>query len=435
MEQQLAEMLARMIRLETVSAHGQTDLTKFYAFHDLLRELFPHLFAVCDFEEFEGSFLLRWPGAKPGQGLLLMNHHDVVAASGNWQYPPFSGEIAEGKVWGRGTLDDKGPLFGMLKAADDLAAEGFTPARDIYFESACTEEIAGSGAEHFAAELKKRGLTFDLVLDEGGMILTEPIKGAKGDYAMIGVGEKGCADLKFTARSGGGHASAPPKNTPLVRLGRFMAAVDRSEPVEVKLSPAIIEMLRRLAPTMSGLTAKLLTAPEKYRFPLTKILNASSPTAAAMLKTTVAFTRASGSNGNNVIPDEAYVVGNMRFSHHQGREKSFQAIARIAKRYGLEMEILDPGVESPLSDWNSPEFRLIEEAVREVFPGVRTSPYVMTGGSDSRYMSIVSDTCLRFAPFHISDKQLASIHGLDECVDVASLPLAVKFYKYVIRRF
>ena len=118
-----------------------------------------------------------------------------------------------------------------------------------------------------------------------------------------------------------------------------MAAVDRSEPFEVKLSPAIIEMLRRLAPTMSGLTAKLLTAPEKYRLPLTKILNASSPTAAAMLKTTVAFTRASGSNGNNVIPDEAYVVGNMRFSHHQGREKSFQAIARIAKRYGLEMEI------------------------------------------------------------------------------------------------
>ena len=428
-----------MIQKETISAIGQTDLTKFREFIDLMKELFPSIFNVCEVTDYNGSILMRWPGkVSPDpaeQGLLLMNHYDVVEATGEWEHPPFSGEIVDGKVWGRGTLDDKGPLWGMLQAADELAAEGFVPERDIWFESACTEEIAGEGALLISEDLAQKGYKFEMVLDEGGMILTEPIAGAKGDFAMVGVGEKGCADLKFIARSTGGHASAPPKDTPLVRLGKFMSFVDRNEIFESELSPAICEMLRRLAPYMEGTTAKAMASPEKFAPIIKLVMNKSSATAAALTKTTVAFTRAQGSGGNNVIPEEAYVVGNMRFSHHQGRDASFAAIKKVAARYDIEMEVMDPGIESPISDWNSKAFKAVEEAVKEVFPGVATAPYIMTGGSDARYMRIICDNCIRFAPFHITAEQLSSIHGINENIDIDALEPAVNFYKHLIKNF
>ena len=428
-----ARELSEMIRHETVSVNGQTDLTKFHEFHELLRRLFPHIFGACSFEEHEGSFIMCWKGKNPGQKLLLMNHHDVVEATGEWKYPPFSGEIAEDRVWGRGAIDDKGELWAMFRAADELAAEGFVPEYDVWFESACTEETDGSGADYLSSLMAERGLHFDLVLDEGGMILEEPIGGAKGTFALIGVGEKGCADIKFIARSQGGHASAPGKNTPLVRLGRFMAAVDRSSAFKAELSPVICEMLRRLAPTMEGIQAKFMAEPEKYRPVLAKVMSAMSPIAGSMLKTTLAFTVAHGSEGNNVLPEEAYVIGNMRYSHHQGLEGSLKPIARMARLYDIEIEVLDPGFSSPLSDYDSEGFRLVEEAVRSSWPGVLTSPYLMTGASDARYMSRLSDCCLRFAPFKIDDQQLSSIHGLNESVDLSSLIPAVEFYKYIIR--
>ena len=439
MNERYAEKLSRMIRKETVSADGQTDLGKFYEFHDLLRELFPALFSVCQFRDHNGSILMRWPGKEhpepAKQGLLLMNHFDVVEAAGEWEHPPFSGEIADGRVWGRGALDDKGPLFAMLQAAEELVSEGFVPEKDIWFESACTEEIMGEGADTISKWLQEQGYRFEMVLDEGGAILTEPIAGAKGDFAMIGVGEKGCADIKFIAKSQGGHASAPPKNTPLVRLGKFMSYIDRNEIFDVQLSPVMCEMLRRLAPHMEGMSAKAMAQPERFAPLIKRIMAKSSPTAGALLKTTIAFTRACGSGGNNVIPDEAWVIGNMRYSHHQGQEKSIAAVAKAAKRYGIETEVLDPGFESPVSDWNGRAFRLVEEAVGKVFPGTACSPYLMTGASDSRFMSRVSSNCIRFAPFHLSDEQMASIHGVNENVDVRSLVPAVQFYQTIIRSF
>ncbi len=428
-----SQELSEMIRKETISVNGQTDLTKFHEFHDILRRLFPHIFSICDFEEHDGSFIMRWPGKKPGQKLLLMNHHDVVEATGDWKYPPFSGEIAEGKVWGRGAIDDKGELWAMFRAADELAAEGFVPEYDIWFESACTEEIDGSGADYLSKIMAERGLRFDLVLDEGGMILDEPIAGAKGIFAMIGVGEKGCADIKFTAHSAGGHASAPGKNTPLVRLGKFMAAIERNDIFKAELSDVTCEMLRRLAPTMEGIQAKFMATPEKYRPVIAKVMSAISPLAASLIKTTLAFTVCHGSEGNNVLPEEAYVIGNLRYSHHQPLEASLKEISRYARRYDIEVQVLDPGFSSAITDYRSEGFRLVEKAVNAVFPGVHTSPYLMTGASDARYMSRVSECCIRFAPFRIDEEQLNSIHGVNESVDLSCLVPAVEFYKLIIK--
>lgn len=428
-----ASKLASLIKCETVSVPGEENTEKFLRFHEVLADSFPRLFAVCEKTVVGASLLLRWKGSDPtAMPILLMSHMDVVDAAGEWTYPPFSGEIHDGRLWGRGTLDTKGSLFAMLQAAEELIEEGFVPVRDIYFESASTEETDGSGADAISKLLEQKKLRFYMTLDEGGMILHDPIGGADGDFAMIGVGEKGCADIKFIARSNGGHASMPGKNTPLVRLGRFVAAADRAKLFNVKMSPVVREMLRRMAPTMKG-PMRFLCANVKLFHPLmAAVMPGLSNAAGALLKTTLAFTMCSGSEGTNVLPQEAWVIGNMRFSHHQGGENSIEAVRKLAAKFGVETQVLDPGFQSTVTDFNGEPFHLVERAVAGVFPGVRSVPYIMTGASDSRYFSRVSDSCLRFAPFPIDDAQLASMHGLDENVTVETLSGAVDFFRFII---
>ena len=427
-----AQRLSALIQAETVSVPGQTDRTKFYDFHLLLRQMFPHLFSAVEYEDFSGSFLLRWKGKQSVHPILLMNHHDVVEATGDWKYPPFSGTVAEEKVWGRGTLDTKGGLWAMLQAAEELAEAGYVPMHDVYFFSACTEESDGSGADLVSTILQQRGIRFSLVLDEGGMILEEPMAGAKGAFAMIGLGEKGCADLKFIARSSGGHASTPGKNTPLVRLGKFMAAAETAEIFQKDISPVVAEMLKRISSGMSQPLKGILGNAGILKPILLWVIPKVSASAGAMLKTTLAFTMAKGSEGTNVLPQEAWVIGNMRYSHHQGGPASFEAVRKLAEKYDVEMTVLDPGFSSPLSSHSSDAFRLVEKAVETVFPGTVTTPYLMTGASDCRYMSRVSENCLRFAPFRITQAQMDSIHGLNENIDISALEPAVAFYKFII---
>lgn len=431
---QYAEILSKLIQIETISSRENKDITKFLGFHKVLRETYPEFFKTVECEEFDGSLLLKWKGTDPSlKPILLMNHHDVVEASGEWTHPPFSGAIADGRVWGRGTLDTKGGLAMMLQAAEELIKEGFTPKRDTYFVTACTEEVGGEGADAMTRALEERNMKFHIVLDEGGMIVDEPIGGAKGTFAMIGVGEKGYVDLKFIAKSNGGHASAPGKNTPLVRLGKFMAEAEKAECFDVYMSDTVKEMLSRFAPTMSGVMKAACGNVNAFKPVLKKVMPAISPAGAALLRTTLAFTMSKGSDGTNVIPQEAWVVGNMRFSHHQGKKASVDAIAALAKKYDIETIVTDDGIESGITDFKGEVFKFIEKAVTSIFPEYRPVPYIMNAATDSRYFGKICDNCIRFVPFRIDKQQLDSVHGIDENVDVATLAPAVDFYKYVIK--
>lgn len=427
-----AHTLSKLIQMKTVSCRDQSDLSAFYAFHQLLREIFPHLFAVCEAEDFSGGLLLCWRGRDETRApIMLMNHHDVVEAEGAWTYPPFSGTVVDGKVYGRGAIDTKGGLFAMLQAADELSHEGFVPAQDVYFESARDEENDSISADLVSRELVRRGVRFSLVLDEGGMIEREPIAGADGLFAMIGVAEKSYIDLRFTARSSGGHASTPEKNTPLVRLGRFMAEVEDSDIFDVQLTPPVAEMLRRMAPTFSNERREQFAGDSLAHD--RAALDALPPMLRAMTRTTLAFTMAHGSEGRNILPQEAWVIGNMRASAHQGITASVAAVRRLAEKYDLSVEILEDGFPATVTDYHGTAFRRVERAVKAVCPEAIPVPYIMTGATDARFMTRVSDNCLRFLPLRVSGEQHARMHGVDENVDVAALPVAVDFYKAILK--
>ena len=427
------EKLSKLVQKETVSSRFEPDRTKFLEFHEILEEMFPNIHRTCEKHVFNGSLLFKWSGKGIHEPILLMSHHDVVEANGIWEHEPFSGDIDEsGRVWGRGTVDTKASLFCLLTAAEELIAAGFTPECDVYLASSCTEEWSGEGAPSTVQYLKEQGVKLSLVLDEGGMILEEPIGGVKGTYGLVGVLEKGYGDLKFIARSKGGHASAPAKNTPLVRLGKFMAAVEKKYPFRHKFNETVEEMFTRMAPNMD-FGMKLIFANLWLSKPLlTKILPSINAAAGAMIRTTIAFTMAKGAAGLNVLPQEAYVTANMRFSPHQDDKESIALISVLAKQYDLETEVIYAEAPCPVVDYHAEPFRRLEAVAAEVYPGVGICPYVMTGGTDAKYYREVSDHCLRFAPLYIDKQQYESIHGLNENIYRGALPMGVDFYKKMI---
>ena len=435
--QQYGQKLARMIRCETISKRGEEEqrLYKFHAFHAVLAELFPQVHEKCEIIDLQGSLLVKWTGRGEADPIVLMSHQDVVEAGGKWEHEPFSGDIdGEGRVWGRGTVDTKGSLFCIFTALEELIAQGVTPDGDVYIASSCTEEISGDGAPATVRWLKDHGVAPALVLDEGGMILQAPIAGVKGLYAMVGTVEKGYADVKFIARANGGHASAPGKNTALVRLGKFMAAVEKRDPFKAELTPTVLEMFRRMAPNMGMPLKAVMANLWLFRGLLAKLLPAINAAAGAMTKTTLAFTTAKGSDGLNVLPQTAFVTGNMRIIHHQANEESIGLISRIAGQYDLDTEVIYQDTPCPVVDYTSSQFHLIENITKEIYPGVIVSPYTMTGGTDAKFYKDICPNCIRFAPLYIDSQQYGSIHALNENIFQGALPHGVDFYKQVILR-
>ena len=221
-----AEKLARMLRVRTVQEPGNAQT--YEDFHALLEELFPAVFEWCELKMFGddgGSLLFCWRSTLADEekqpALLLMSHQDVVDAEGPWTYEPFGGEIAEGRVWGRGTLDIKGNLLCILQALEELIEAGFSPAFDIYVASSDCEEIGGN--DLVPSYLKEQQVDIDLLVDEGPCV----VRSEDGSLiAQVAVAEKGQAIFKCSALGPGGHAMNVGKNTPLVRLGAFMAEVD-----------------------------------------------------------------------------------------------------------------------------------------------------------------------------------------------------------------
>lgn len=429
-----AEKLSRMVQVETISSRGDSSIDKFLAFQKLLKELFPGVFAACEQIDLGGNMLLKWKGQSDRDPILLLSHMDVVEATGEWIYPPFSGTVSDGKVWGRGSADTKCSLMAFLQAAEEMLAQGYTPACDVYLASSCTEEIGGSGGPAIANWLKENGVRLFMLCDEGGSIVRDPMGGVNGHFAAVGIFEKGYGDLKFIAHSNGGHASAPKKNTPIPRLAKFIARVDNKSPFKSWFSPAVKAMFNHLAPYAGNFGLRMVMANLWLFGPLLKkVLPMISAQAAAMIRTTIAFTMQTGSNGYNVLPQEASVCANLRFIPHQSTEESVTCITELAAKYGLETERVYCGSPSRSLDLNSEAFDITCRAIGTCFPGVGVMPYVVTGGTDARFFDGVCDNCVRFSPVNYGPEQLASMHGLNENIDMDCLPGAVDYFKTIIR--
>jgi carboxypeptidase PM20D1 len=432
-EKMCAAKLAKMVQYDTTSYPNVYDKEKFDGFHAVLEELFPLVHQKLEKTEIDGNLLFYWKGKSDAHPLVLMSHQDVVPAEGTWTHAPFSGDIADGKVWGRGASDTKCSVMGFFEAVEELLQEGTVPDNDVYLSSSCTEEWAGDGCGKIVAELKRRNVHPYLVCDEGGGIITDPMNGIPGNFSMVGLFEKGKADIKFTALSSGGHASTPVKNSPLARIAAFVNDVETHSPFKAKMSKEVERMFNTLAPYASSFGLRYVFGNTWLFKPLlVKLMPSISAQAGAMLKTTIAFTMASGSDAYNVMPQEATLGANMRFIPHQGMEESLAIIKNLAKKHGLETEVLYATDASNSVDIESDAFRFFAQMIQQTFPGTVVSPYVMTGATDARNYQDICDTVVRFAPVIYGPEQMKGMHGLNENIATDCLPGCVDFYKNLI---
>ena len=430
-----SNILSKMIQYESVSDPNNPQVEKFQKFHQVLQELFPLVFAQLEKIDIDGNLLMKWKGSDSSiQPIVFTSHLDVVPAEGEWKYEPFSGTVAEGKVWGRGAADIKSNVFAFYQAVEELLKQGYTPRCDVYLASSCTEEIGGDGASKIAYWFIERNIKPFVLTDEGGAIVTDPFPGVKGQFAAIGIFEKGYGDIKFYAKSNGGHSSSPSRHNPIARLAAFENYVETHVPFKVKFSPAVEAMFSSLAPYSNNFFLKVVMCNLWLFKPiLKKVLPAISAEAAAMLQTTFVFTMQKGSDGYNVIPQEAYATANLRYIPHENSKASNKKIIDIAKRFDVDAIVLKSKDSSKEIDLNCDAYKQTVDVIHKVFPGIGIMPYVVTGGTDSAYYSACCDNCIRFCPIIYGDEQLKGMHGLNECVDQGCLPPAVDYFIELVK--
>lgn len=433
------ERLSRMIRLPTVSAElEERGPAPFEGFVALIAELYPLTHEHLELERHtDFGLLFHWRGrAEASDGpVVLMAHYDVVPVdeSDAWTHPPFAGVIADGIVYGRGALDDKGPLIVVLEAVENLLADGFVPARDVYLSFGGNEETYGHAAQEIAAVLRDRGIVPWLVIDEGGAVVDAPLPFVPGRAAMIGVGEKGVMTVRLTARGEGGHASAPPTLTAVRRIAR---AVDRLGPSTFRphASTAILRMLSRLADRTPGSARHLLRLLGSVPLLTARVFAALGGEPAALVRTTVAPTMQSGGTAANVLPSQASATVNLRIALGETTQQTILRVRRRVRDPLVKVEVIEASEPSPESSTENAQFALLAEALGISHPGVPAVPYVMMAATDSRHFHRFSPAVYRFAPLEMSNAQRASIHGVDENVEIAALMRGERFHRALLER-
>jgi carboxypeptidase PM20D1 len=430
--------LAEAVRFQTISHQDKADdqPAEWDKLHAWLQATYPNAHKVMTREVVaDHTLVYTWPGSNPAlPPILLMAHQDVVpvtpGSEGQWSHPPFDGVIADGAVWGRGSIDDKGSLVTLFEALDTVAASGFKPARTIIVVSGHDEEVRGVGARAAAVLLKSRNIKAQFVLDEGMAVVADhPVTGKPA--AIIGTAEKGYATMKVVAPAVGGHSSAPPADGGgVVTLSKAVAAIsDHAFPMKFQGPGA--DMLGAIAPHASP-TVKIFAANTWLFSPLLVKVTAKTPAGAAMLHTTIAPTMLKGSPKENVLPQDATAWINYRIAPG---DTSATVMARAKDAVGkLPVHLAwtkTPDEPSPVSSTSSDAWKTIaglagDESRAPVVPGL------VTAGTDSRYMSGVASDVYRFQPLVLKVEETKIIHGTDEHISLDNVERMVRFYQRLV---
>lgn len=438
---QTAHNLAQALSFKTIAKMYPEDFDEspFFAFHEFLKTAYPLCHAQLTLEKIgKLNLLYTWKGSNTAlPGILLMAHQDVVpiepGTEQDWSYEPFSGIIADGCIWGRGALDIKNQLISILSATELLLKENFQPMRTVYFAFGCDEEVGGiRGARVIAEELKKRSIRLAYVLDEGGAIVSDMVPGIKKPVGLIGIAEKGYLTLTLKAHDEGGHSSMPQKHTSLGKVARALVQLEAKQ-FKPAIRGAVKHFLRFLAPELPLLKRIILTNKWLFR-PLIIALFSQSKTTNALLRTTQAGTMASASNKENVLPQKSTITINFRILPGETANSVKKHVEQVIN--DATISIIDPPYHlepSKVSNPYSSSFRAIQQTLSTCFHDTVVLPYLVLGGTDSRFYEPLSQNIYRFSPVVLTREALATMHGTNEHISIASLAEMVRFFYLLIQ--
>ncbi|MCB1192539.1 MAG: M20/M25/M40 family metallo-hydrolase [Leptospiraceae bacterium] len=437
----ISERLASAIRFQTVSSQDTLPNEKeFLGFHAFLEKSFPLLHKTLTKEVVNKySLLYTWKGNDPNlKPILLMGHIDVVPAENEskWEHLPFAGAIADGYIWGRGSLDDKSAVMGVLEATEHLLKSGFSPKRTIYLSFGHDEETTGKkGAFKAAALLKERNIEFEFIQDEGMFIADGYVPGVPKPVAIVGMAQKGYVTVELIVEDTGGHSSSPPSNTAVGILSKAIVRLEEN-PIKGGLDGIIGDMFDSLGPEMS-LPMKLIFANRWLFGGLIEKQLSESPGTNANLRTTTAATMFHGSDKENVLPQKARALVNFRIHPRDDIQKVLDHVKQVVNDSRVKVDYLKNSAEepSPVSPINSPSYEMFTKTIKEVFPDVLIAPGLFIAGSDTQKFISFSKNIYRFHPlyFQKSNNDEKRMHGTNERISVRNYEDFVRFYIQLIR--
>lgn len=436
------DALAALVRRPTVSSYDQSaeDEEAFRVLKADLSRLFPLVHESMEREEIgDRALLLTWHGTDPSlKPAIMCAHFDVVPADDapEWQHGPFSGDLADGCVWGRGSQDIKLCIASALHAAERLLEAGFSPKRTVYFAFGGDEEVGGErGAGRIARSLAERGVHAGFLLDEGGPIADGMISFADRPLALIGIAEKGYMDVCVEVRGAGGHASMPPRKTAVGKLAGALGAIEAS-PSRARLNYTIRSFLKKLAP-YSGFAYRLLFRNLWLFGGLVRMVFGRANTTNALIRTTYALTMLHGSSKENVLADLASANVNVRILPGESSGAVLKRLEKLCRPFEAGVSLAHPrAVVEPLaeSSIDNEGYRAVVGALSASFPEAAAVPFLFSAGTDTKHYRTVVDAMYRLTPLRQTSRQLDGIHGRDERVEIGNLRRCEIFYKSLLER-
>ena len=411
----------------------------FNALHAYLARSFPKVHATLRREVVgRGALLYTWPGTDSAlHPIVLCGHLDVVPVEPGtdtaWTHPPFGGQVADGYIWGRGALDDKLSVLGILEAIEILVAQQFQPRRTVLLAFGADEEVGGAdGAARISALLQSRHRAVEFVLDEGGIISEGSVPGVAAPVALVGIAEKGFASIELVTQGEGGHSSMPPRHTAVGVIARAIVRLE-NERFPAELPGPAAELFNYVGPEMS-FPMRLVFANRWLFDPLIERMLTRVLSTDAMLRTTTAATMFEGSPKANVLPTRARAVVNFRIMPEDSVAGVLAHVRHTVDDPAVRVRVLDFAAEpSPVSPTDSPNWALLQRTIRQIFPEVAVAPYLTLGATDARYYAALTRDIYRFLPVRLTPEDLTRLHGTDERVSIANYAEAVGFYAQLLQ--
>lgn len=436
-KEKAVEDLRQMVMCKTVSNINSEleDKAEFEKFKKLLIDNFPNINKTCSLTYMgKSGILYHWKGKTDKDPAILMSHYDVVPVTQElWEKDAFAGIIEDGVLWGRGTIDTKNTLCGVMESAENLIAQGFVPERDIYFAFSGDEEISGDTAPTMVQWFKDNGITPSIVLDEGGAVVEKVFPGVDKPAALIGIGEKGMAQIELVLDGQGGHASTPPPHTPVGVLAKAVCNVENN-PFEFQLTKPVSEMFDTLARHSTFVYKLIFSNLWCFKPILNMICKKSGGEMNAMVRTTCAFTMMQGSKATNVIPPYSMVSANLRLLGNNTVEYAKEQITKKINNSNIEVNVVMGQNPSIYSDTACEGWEKLKAAVSKAWPEAIVSPYLMMACSDSRHYNKISDKVYRFSAMALSKEERSSIHGNNERIPLETITKTVEFYIRLIKQ-
>ncbi|XP_035662097.1 N-fatty-acyl-amino acid synthase/hydrolase PM20D1-like [Branchiostoma floridae] len=383
------------------------------------------------------SLLYRVEGSDGSlEPYMLASHLDVVPITqeASWEAPPFSGQVRDGYIYGRGTIDAKHSLMGSLEAVEFLLSRGHQPKRTLYLAFGHDEETGGHfGAKVIGDVLTERGEKIAFILDEGTPVGDGLMPGVSKPVAMVSVSEKGIVDVKLKVQAEGGHGSMPARKSAIGILARAVQKLeDNPHPSMFGTGPEA-RMLEYVATEMT-LPYRMLASNLWLFSPLVAWVYAKKPQTNAFARTTTALTSFTAGVKDNVIAPEAEAVVDHRIHPMQTVEEVLEFDRKVIDDARVMLEVKGSLPPSPVSPHgkDSPTYTVLQETIQQIFPDALVTPTFMVANTDTRHYWNLSSAIYRFNPYVMTPSDLPRFHGLNERISVRNYERVMNFYYHLI---